>query len=400
MGILTGAALLVALASYAQAQEARRAISLDELRDKIRGGWAAQMIGVSYGSVYEFKAVGRMWTDAIREWKPEYVRNSIGQDDLYVEMTFMKVLEEKGLGATMLDFGTAFRDSQYNLWHANRAGRENLRRGIMPPWSGHPKYNPHCDDIDFQIEADFIGLICPGMPVAAQDIADRVGRVMNYGDGLYGGMFVATMYAQAFFESDPANLVQAGLASLPDRSRYAAVIRDVLDWYNEHPNDWTAVWQRLEQKWGSDDRCPEGRGKPFNIDAKMNGAYVAVGLLYGKGDFAKTMEIATRCGQDADCNAASAAGPLGVILGWSGIADQWKSGIEAIKNDKFSYTDYSFEGVCDLTLRLAQDIAKANGGAVETRDGRPALVVALQQPQMPLTLEQWSGAGPLPDETE
>ena len=31
----------------------------------------------------------------------------------------------------------------------------------MPPDSGHPRYNPHSDDIDFQIEADLFGLVAP-----------------------------------------------------------------------------------------------------------------------------------------------------------------------------------------------------------------------------------------------
>ena len=38
---------------------------------------------------------------------------------------------------------------------------------------------------------------------------------------------------------------------------------------------------------------------PFNIDATINSAYIVIGLLYGQGDFAKTMDIATRCGQDS-----------------------------------------------------------------------------------------------------
>jgi len=399
--LLGGAVTVVVLAVVlptSRGQEAKRSLPLSLLEDKVRGGWAAQMIGVSYGSAYEFKAQGKMYTDPIREWKPEYVRNSIGQDDLYVEMTFMKVLEEKGLGAGMEDFGLAFRDSQYGLWHANRAGRDNLRKGIMPPWSGHPKYNEHADDIDFQIESDFIGLICPGLPGASNELADKVGHVMNFGDGVYGGMFVASMYAQAFFESDPVKLVQGGVQSLPYRSRYAAVIRDVLRWHEQFPQDWTQCWQRVEDKWGKEDLCPDGRNRPFNIDAKINGAYVAIALLYGQGDFAKTLEIAVRCGQDSDCNPASAAGPLGVVLGWSGIEDKWKSGIEAIRSEKFSFTDYSFESVSALTLRLAQDVAKANGGAVQEQDGRQMLVIVAQQPQPPLVLEQWDAAGPLPED--
>ena len=66
--------------------------------------------------------------------------------------------------------------------------------------SGSPKYNAHANDIDFQIESDFIGMMAPGLFRSSNDIALRAGRVMNYGDGIYGGMFVSCMYSAAFFE--------------------------------------------------------------------------------------------------------------------------------------------------------------------------------------------------------
>ena len=94
-----------------------------------------------------------------------------------------------------------------------------LNQGIKAPLSGHPKYNFHANDIDFQIEADFIGLMCPGLPRESNKYCDRVGRVMNYGDGLYGGMFVCGMYSAAFFESDPRKVVEAGLACIPREER-------------------------------------------------------------------------------------------------------------------------------------------------------------------------------------
>ena len=93
--------------------------------------------------------------------------NQFGQDDLYVEMTFLQTLERHGLNAPMRQAGIDFANSGYSLWHANRAGRDNLRNGIAPPDSGHPQFNKHADDIDYQIEADFAGLIAPGMPNVA-----------------------------------------------------------------------------------------------------------------------------------------------------------------------------------------------------------------------------------------
>ena len=61
------------------------------------------------------------------------------------------------------------------------------------------------------------------------------------------------------------------------RDPYARLIADVLAWSAEHPDDWTRVWQLIEDGWGRQDPCSEGALQPFNIDAKINGAYVALG---------------------------------------------------------------------------------------------------------------------------
>src|SRR5262245_19683990 len=185
------------------------------------------MIGVSYGAPTEFKFNGKIIEGPIA-WKPEMVSNAIEQDDLYVEMTFTEVMDRLGLEATTEQYGDAFRDSKYNLWHANAGARRLLNQGIKAPWSGHPRYKLHANDIDFQIESDFIGMMTPGLPQEANKYADRVGHVMNYGDGVYGGMFVAGMYAAAFFETDPRRVVESGLASIPAASGYASIVRDVL----------------------------------------------------------------------------------------------------------------------------------------------------------------------------
>ena len=123
-----------------------------------------------------------------------------------------------------------FRDSRYRLWHANLAARRALKRGVPATLSGTPEYNAHANRIDFQIEADFVGLMTPGLPQASNDLCYRAGRVMNHGDGIFGGMFVSCMYSAAFFESDPRSLVEAGMACLPPPSPYAKPISDVLGW--------------------------------------------------------------------------------------------------------------------------------------------------------------------------
>ena len=354
------------------------------LLDKIKGGWAGQMIGVSYGAPTEFKSNGKIGEWELK-WTPAMLENAIDQDDLYVEMTFSRVMDDVGVGATCEQYGEAFKNSKYHLWHANAGARRALGQGIKAPMSGHPKHNFHANDIDFQIEADFIGLMCPGLPRMSNDLCDRVGRVMNYGDGLYGGMFVCGMYAAAFFEDDPRRVVEAGLACIPARSEYGLLVADLLEWSKRNHRDWRKVWQMVQDKWDKDDPCPDGALAAFNIDAKLNGAYIAFGLLFGGGDFLKTMEISTRCGQDSDCNPSSAAGVLGVMLGYDRIPETFKSGLPALADRKFAFTDYSFNEIVASTEKRALEAIRKSGGKVTDTE----VLIPIQKPKAP-KLEQWS----------
>jgi hypothetical protein len=374
-----------ALAEEAPARRMSRAV----LEDKVRGGWAGQMIGVAFGAPTEFKSNGKILEGELA-WTPGMIANTIGQDDLYVEMTFAEVMDRVGLDATTEQYGEMFRDSKYSLWHANAGARRLLNRGVKAPMSGHPDYNVHANDIDFQIESDFIGLMCPGLPQASNRYADRVGRVMNYGDGLYGGMLFGAMYAAAYFETDPHRVVEQGLLAIPAESGYARLIRDVLAWHAQAPADWRKTWRLVEEKWNRHDICPDGALVPFNIDARVNGAYVVLGLLYGDGDFAKTLEISTRAGQDSDCNPSSAAGILGVMLGYGRIPERWKAGIPSLADTKFEFTSYSFNEIVASTLRRAEKIIVDAGGTV----GPEEVVIPVQSPKAP-PLEQWDPGVPV-----
>ncbi|HPZ82306.1 MAG TPA: hypothetical protein PL064_02660, partial [Thermogutta sp.] len=103
-----------------------RRISLATYQDKMEAAWIGQMVGVGWGGPTEFRAVGRILReDELPAWKPEMV-NQFNQDDLYVEMTFLRTLEEYGWEVDIRQAGIDFANSRYRLWHANRAGRDNL----------------------------------------------------------------------------------------------------------------------------------------------------------------------------------------------------------------------------------------------------------------------------------
>jgi hypothetical protein len=389
--------LLLALTGCAGQQKSRR-ISADDYVDKMKAGWIGQMAGVGWGFPTEFKFNSVIVPeDKVPEWKPEMI-NQYKQDDLYVEMTFLRTLEVYGMDVSILQAGKDFADSKYSLFHANWHGRDNLRKGIAPPDSGHPEFNKHADDIDYQIEADFSGLISPGMPNAVIGLGEKFGRLMNYGDGVYAGQFVGGMYAEAFFETDIDKIIQAGLKCIPEKSLYHGCITDVVKWHKQNPNDWQKTWGLINEKYDKNPeyvRFPCGWTKkgPFNIDVKLNGAYIVMGLLYGNSDIEKTIVISMRCGQDSDCNPSNAAGILFTTMGYAKVPERFKSALDT--KPKFDYTEYDFPGLISVCTKLAEKTVIRAGGKIEMNSNGGNIYVIPVTAAKPGKLQQSFNPGPI-----
>lgn len=420
----------------------------DTYVDKVQGAWMGKMIGVTFGQPWEFEYLGtpigfditdwtlsptRMKVDRARSTNitdyDEPITNEVDNqkvhmnrqfvetsekehpsfgspdnDDIYINLLFLYCLRRYGIDVEPVTVAHEWDAKIRQVWHANDAGLANIRKGILPPQSGSPRYNLHADDIDFQIESDVFGMIAPGMPQVSNRFDDRMGHIMNYGDGVYGGMFISAMYTQAFFAKNIHEVVENGLKAIPPQSLYAKLIRDVIQWHDENPNDWLKTWHLLQAKWGEVDHCPDGYKQPFNIDAKLNGGYVVIGLLYGNGDWYKTMNYATRCGQDADCNPANAAGILGTLIGARAIPAEYREPLHnTYWNKSLAGLPNSFE-IDELSVDTAEiglKVLLANGGQVRSRNGKLILRVPYQEPVAPAQLEQihWKEDQPVPDST-
>jgi len=427
VGFVLGAVALTCILSascngHSGHQEATfREISLESYEDKVAGGWLGQAIGVLLGEPTEFKWMGKIipfdvedfcrlkpmpeefvadgpgWEnqaamiaylqpyyddkDNFEKWTPDKMSD---QDDLYVEFMFLHSIHERGPDVTAREIAEDWLRylAPNRVWGANQKGYSNISKGIWPPDSGHPDNNIYPNAIDFQIESDLFGLINPGMPVTSNEWCDKVGHMMNYGDGVYAGMAVASMYGEAFFESDPRKLVEYSLEVIPAESNYAKMIRDVLRLRDEEP-DWQKAWHVLEEKWGRN----EAGGPVMKLDVRINGAYVYMGLLYGDGDFWKSMNIAMRCGLDSDCNPSTVGGILGTTLGIQGIPEKWAI-LRDLPIENRSISDiYPPSIAWDDILRATVDVGIRNvdrhGGHVE--DG--VLFIPRQTPVVP-PLEQ------------
>ena len=140
----------------------------------------------------------------------------------------------------------------------------------------------------------------------------------------------------------------------------------MIDLHKQYPDDWKRAWFEIQKKWAEDVGCADGVFAAFDIDARLNAAYVVLGLLYGQGDMTRTISIATRAGQDSDCNPSSAAGILGAIIGYSKIPAFWKQGLADVEPVAFEYAG----AVAERCLRTVFQACARSDPAQRRRSGR------------------------------
>ncbi|HEU0297090.1 MAG TPA: ADP-ribosylglycohydrolase family protein [Anaerolineales bacterium] len=202
-----------------------------------------------------------------------------------------------------------------------------LKGGIQAPQSGFMALNGKVvsEQIGAQIFIDGWGLIAPGDPALAVDLARRAASVSHDGEAIYGAQVIAALIAQAFTESDLDKLLDTATTFIPADSIINRLIADIRDWHAVDPDDWHAARARLAAQYGYDKYGG-------NCHIVPNHGLVMLSLLYSQGDFSKAQTIVNTCGWDTDCNAANVGCILGVRNGlaafdgepdWRGpVADQ------------------------------------------------------------------------------
>jgi len=188
--------------AFGEQQKFRR-LSVAEYRDKMKAGWVGQMAGVAWGYPIEFRYYGRAVPESmVPRWKPNMVNGGFTQDDLYLDIGYLRSIDKHGL--TITSRQAAIDRAGYDFEFA-RGSRSAFVSGLAPPDSGHPKFRNHADGLGYQISADVTGLIAPGLPSVTIALGEQLGSIRHYADGIYAGQFVGAMYCEAFFEDDPVS---------------------------------------------------------------------------------------------------------------------------------------------------------------------------------------------------
>lgn len=198
----------------------------------------------------------------------------------------------------------------------------NLKNGVPAPESGSMKQNGKtaAEQIGGQIFIDTWGLVAPCDPKRAARYAVAAASVSHDGEALHGAAFIAACISEAYQTSHIPTVVETALALLPNDCLYGRVVRAVRDFYIKNPSDWRACMMMLKSNWGYDKY-------PGACHVIPNAGVCALSLYYGGGDFARTVEIATMCAWDTDCNAGNVGTILGVACGLNGLPSHYRDPI-------------------------------------------------------------------------
>jgi ADP-ribosylglycohydrolase len=301
--------------------------------EKTYAGFLGMNIGIRLGApveptIWTFERIERTYGD-ITAYVKDFI-NFAADDDANGPVFFLRALYDKEkhkelapehIGDAWLNYA---REGVGMFWwggygtSTEHTAYLNLKNGIAAPKSGSIEQNGKilAEQIGGQIFIDTWGLVLPNNIERAAKYARTAASVSHDGDGLNGAAFIAACISKAYVTSDVEEIVKAGLSVIREDSTYAKVTRAVIGFYNNNPDDFKACRKYLEENWGYDKYTGVCHIIP-------NAGVCILSLLYGKGDFNRTVEIATMCGWDTDCNAGNVGTIMGVACGLAGLGKHY-----------------------------------------------------------------------------
>ena len=261
---------------------------------------------------YKYNFAGRVYADEI-DGMP------VDDDTNYVVLA-QRIIEKYGRDFTPHDVSKAWLTYQGKDAYctAERVAFCNFVKGYAPPQSAIYK-NPYREWIGAQIRGDYFGYINPGDPKLAAEMAWRDASISHVKNGIYGEMFIAAMIAIAATTDNVEEIILGGLAEIPYTSR---LWEDVMAVYHAFKNGVSQkeCFVMIHNKWD------EYSGHDW-CHTISNAMIVVASLLYGEGNFSRSICMAVETGFDTDCNGATVGSILGMANGKETISEAWSAPI-------------------------------------------------------------------------
>ena len=261
---------------------------------------------------YTFGFAGRCYADEI-DGMP------VDDDTNYVVLAQI-IIDQYGRDFTPYDVSRVWLNYQGKDAYctAERVAFCNFVKGYAPPESAVCK-NPYREWIGAQIRGDYFGYINPGNPELAAEMAWRDACISHVKNGIYGEMFVAAMLSVAASTNHIEDIILGGLAEIPHTSR---LYEDVMSVYHAFKSGVSQekCFEMIHSKY--DEYTAHGWCHTI-----PNAMIVVAALLYGEGDFGKSICMAVETGFDTDCNGATVGSVLGMANGIESISKEWQEPI-------------------------------------------------------------------------
>ena len=345
------------------------------LTDRISGGWLGRAAGCLLG-----KPVEKIPREGIREilsangsWPLSYYITENGipreiltrfpwnrhagkeslrenilcmteDDDMNYPMLNLSVLENTGRGFSTEHIAEAWLEKLpvLSTFTAERVAYLNCLEGVLPPATALRR-NPYREWIGAQIRGDIFGWVCPGDPHAAVVLAFRDARLSHIRNGMYGELFVAAMVAAACVLTEPRAVVESALRFVPPNSRFAAAVRFALSLPPSEP-----AWESAV------DRLYEQFGRYHWVHTINNISLVVAALLYGNGDFERSVCNVVMGGWDTDSNGATVGSVVGTMLGARRLPGRWIAPLNnRIRSSLKGFDNAAIDDLARRTTRIA-----------------------------------------------
>lgn len=237
-------------------------------------------------------------------------------DDTNYVVLAQEIVKKYGRDFTAYDVSRAWMDLQPKKAYcsAERVAYCNFVKAYEPPESAVYK-NPYREWIGAQIRGDYFGYINPGDPETAAEMAFRDASISHVKNGIYGEMWAAAMIACAAVTDNPEEIILGGLAQIPVTSRLYEAISGVVRGHREGVSQ-AECFRHIHEAYDE----YTGHGWCHTIS---NAMIVAAALLYGEGDYGKSICMAVETGFDTDCNGATVGSVLGMRGGVETIGPEW-----------------------------------------------------------------------------
>lgn len=330
-------------------------INIGEFRDKVLGCWTGKNIGGTLGAPFE----GKREMNDIHFYTQELRGNPAPNDDLDLQLVWLQAAEELGIyNVTPRILAERWVNSVSAPCNEYSVCKANISNGFYPPLSGSCNNDRWKFSNGAWIRSEIWACAFPGSPDEAALMAYNDACCDHCGEGIYAEIFTASMESAAFIVSDIRKLIEIALSKIPEGCRVARAVRlaaELFDRGEDFKRARNAVVKDSEDLgW---------------FQAPVNLGFVVLGLLYGRGDFGKSVCLAVNCGDDTDCTGATAGAILGIIMGRSEIPKEWTEPIgETIK----------IAAINPLDMNIPQTL-----GELTERTVRLALSARYENPTLP-----------------